>query len=299
MAQEKIPFVTIIVPTRDRYALLRQCLEALGGLDYPRERYKVVVVDDGSRDETRERMLQEETSGLRHAYIRLDGEQGVSAARNRGLSEAEGDLVAFVDDDCVVEQDWLKLIAEAFSVFPDAGAVGGSVLNPHDTPVGWASYILEFSTWFPIGKVRRIRDIPACNIAYRRSDIAGMSFRDMGKDAVYEDSIFNYQLRARGKAIIFDPRIKVHHYRSEDRLRRDGFLKSQQRYGRGFIRGGYEVHGVWGKLLLRVPVLNLICFRLVFVFMRCLKSQVFLKRFILLLPLIVAGEQERNKSWNE
>jgi glycosyltransferase involved in cell wall biosynthesis len=278
---------------------LRQCLEALGELDYPRERYKVIVVDDGSRDETRERMLKAETSGLHRTYVRLDGEQGVSAARNRGLGEAEGDLVAFVDDDCVAERDWLKLITGAFSVFPDAGAVGGSVLNPHDTPVGWASYILEFSMWFPVGKVRRIRDIPACNIAYRRCDIAGMSFRDMGKDAVYEDSIFNHQLRVRGKAIIFDPRIRVRHYRSEDRLRRDGFLKSQRRYGRGFIRGGYEVHGAWGKLLLHIPALNVVCPRLVFVFVRCLRSWFFLERFILSFPLIVAGEQERNKLWNE
>ncbi len=299
MFQKSFPFVTIIVPTHNRYNLLCQCLESLGKLDYPQERYKIIVVDDDSQDETQERMLQKESSGLRHTYVRLDGNQGVSTARNRGMALAEGDFVAFVDDDCVVEPDWLKLIAGTFGSFPDAGAVGGSILNPHNTPVGWASYILEFSMWFPIGGIRRIRDIPACNIVYRRSDIAGMSFKNMDKGCVYEDSIFNYQLRARGKAVIFNPRIRVYHYRTEDRLGREGFLKSQQRYGRGFIQGGYRVHGVWGRLLFHVSALSLACPRLVFVFTRCLRSRVFLKRFILSFPLIVAGEQERNRSRNE
>jgi len=299
MVQEKFPFMTIIVPTHNRHALLRRCLEALGKLDYPQERHKIVVVDDDSWDETQEIMLQGEISGLCHTYLRLDENQGASVARNRGMGAAEGDFVAFVDDDCVVERDWLKLIVGTFSSFPDAGAVGGSILNPHDTPIAWASYILEFSMWFPVGGIRRMRDIPACNIAYRRSDIAGMSFKNMGKGAVYEDGIFNYQLRSRGKKIIFNPRIRAHHYRSEDRLGIEGFLKSQQRYGRGFVRGGYGIHGVWGRLLLHLPALNLVCPRLVLVFIRCLRSRVFLKRFILSFFLIVAGEQERNRFWNE
>lgn len=299
MTQEKYPFVTIIVPTRNRYMLLRQCLEALEKIDYSPQRCRIIVVDDGSQDETQEGMLRRETSGLRCDYVRLDGNQGASQARNRGMAEAQGDLVAFVDDDCVVGRDWLKGITGTFNSFPEAGAVGGSILNPHDTLVGWASYILEFSMFFPVGGIRRIRDIPACNIAYRRRDIDGMNFKNMGLGAVYEDSIFNYQLRARGRDIIFNPRIGVYHYRSEDRLGREGFLKSQQRYGRGFVRGGYKVHGALGKLLLYLPALNLVCPRLVFVFIRCLRSRALLKRFILSFSLIVAGEQERNRSWNE
>ncbi len=295
MFQKEYPFFTIIVPTFNRYQLLRQCAASLAHLEYPEDRHKIIIVDDGSDDETRSWALQGGLSGLRCQYVRLEENQGVAAARNRGLNLAEGDFVAFLDDDCTVEGGWLKLVVKTFQSFPGAGAVGGSILNPQDDPVAWASYILEFSMWFPGGAARPMRDMPGCNIVYCRSAIAGMSFQDIGKDTVYEDSLFNHQLRMRGREIIFAPRIQVRHYRVKDRCGKEGFLKSQQRYGLGFIRGGYRVHGVWGRLLLRLSFFNLVCPRLFLVWGRCCRSWTLFTKFFSCFRLIVAGEWERNK----
>ncbi len=295
MTQKNHPFITVIIPTFNRYQLLRQCLEGLSRLDYPQDRYKIIVVDDGSDDGTQEGMRQDELFCVRHAYVRLETNQGVSSARNCGICLAEGDLVAFLDDDCVVDRDWLKLTVETFALFPQVAAVGGSIVNGQDDVLGWASYILEFSTWFPVGKARFMRNISTSSIVYRRHDVAGMSFPDLGKDAGYEDTMFNHELRARSRHIIFDPRIRVCHYRSSARCQKDGFLKSQRRYALGFIRGGYLAHGVLGQLLFRLSFLNLACPRLLLVLARCCRSGFLLMKFFSCFSLIVAGEWERNK----
>ena len=295
MIHEKLPFVTIVIPTFNREHLLQQCLDAVFKLDYPQDKYKVIVVDDGSDDETLGLMLRHKFFCGHHQYVRLDRNQGAAMARNAGIHLAEGDFIAFLDDDCLVDMDWLRLTIEAFELFHPVAAVGGGILNAQDDSVGWASYILEFSTWFPVGQARLICNMSTCNIVYRRCDIAGMSFGCLGKDAGYEDSIFNDQLRNRGKSLLFDPRIKVRHCRAEDRWYKGGFLASQRRYALGFIRGGYVIHGVWGKLLFNVPVLNLFCFRLILVFGRCCRSMFLLKKLFFCIGLVVWGEWERNR----
>lgn len=119
-------FVSVVIPTYRRHAQLAACLEALARQDYPRGRFEVVVVDDGSdappRDvveKFRERLdikLIEE----RHA--------GPGAARNAGARAARGELLAFTDDDCEPEAGWLRALVAAFA--HDMGAaVGGRTIN--------------------------------------------------------------------------------------------------------------------------------------------------------------------------
>jgi len=104
---ERWPMFSVVVCVYNGGERMPSCLEALEKLDYPN--YEVIVVDDGSTDHTAERVSA--FSDVR--YIRLD-HVGLSAARNRGMEEAKGEIVAYTDDDCQPDAGWLKWLAWSF-----------------------------------------------------------------------------------------------------------------------------------------------------------------------------------------
>lgn len=112
--------VSVVVPTYNRRALLRETLAALSRQDY--REYEVIVVDDGSVDGTRE-VVQREFPEAH--YVRLDRNRGCAAARNAGVQAARGEIVAFTDDDCVPPPDWLSRLAEGHVNHPEVVGVGG------------------------------------------------------------------------------------------------------------------------------------------------------------------------------
>ena len=97
------PLVSVIIPTYNRSAWLKECLDVLGRQTISRSRYEIIVVDDGSIDGTHEvaRLIK----GV--VYLHQQN-QGQAAARNLGLSVARGSIVAFTDDDCIPAKDWIE-----------------------------------------------------------------------------------------------------------------------------------------------------------------------------------------------
>lgn len=118
------PSVTVVVCTRDRAALLRGSLTAILKLDYPN--FDVLVVDNAPRTDETCKMVRDEFGDPR---IRLVTEPapGLSQARNAGLRHALGDIVAFTDDDVVVDGAWLREIAAGFERMPGTACVTGLV----------------------------------------------------------------------------------------------------------------------------------------------------------------------------
>ena len=99
--------VSIVIPTLNRADYLDGCLQALADLDYPRDRYEVVVVDGGSTDET-PAVVKKHAANFASLRLLVETKKGSSAARNFGFQHVEHDYVALTDDDAVVHQDWLK-----------------------------------------------------------------------------------------------------------------------------------------------------------------------------------------------
>lgn len=101
--------ISICICTYNRRAILEKCLRSLGQLVDPRpiHNLEIIVVDNNSKDGTAEFVAQL-TSSFRFPlkYV-FEGEQGLSAARNRAVAEAKGDYLAFLDDECIVSPDWL------------------------------------------------------------------------------------------------------------------------------------------------------------------------------------------------
>ncbi|XAS63713.1 glycosyltransferase [Micrococcaceae bacterium Sec5.8] len=122
--ESSTPSITVIVCTRDRVSQLRGAIGAILGLDYPN--FDVIIVDNAaSADETRE-LVRNEFPDPRLTLI-SEPRPGLSRARNAGMYRAGGDIVAFTDDDVVVDRYWLRGIAAGFEQAPDVACVTGLV----------------------------------------------------------------------------------------------------------------------------------------------------------------------------
>ena len=117
----RAPTVSVVVPTRNRADYLEVALTSLLSQDLP-EGCDVVVVDDGSTDSTAKVVRQ---IGGRHLPLAPPG--GLNAARNLGVRETQGSIVAFVDDDVWAPPGWLRALAQGAARHPEADAFGGPI----------------------------------------------------------------------------------------------------------------------------------------------------------------------------
>jgi GT2 family glycosyltransferase len=120
------PFFSIIIPTYQRPLQLATCLQALAKLDYPPERFEVIVVDDGSPTSL-ELAVAPFRRQINLAVIK-QANAGPATARNNGAKQTQGDYLAFTDDDCAPAPDWLQILAAVFKKNPDCLA-GGRIVN--------------------------------------------------------------------------------------------------------------------------------------------------------------------------
>jgi glycosyltransferase involved in cell wall biosynthesis len=125
--------ISVVIPTRNRCHLLRELLEAL--TRQARLPDEVLVVDNDSQDQTPDVVRQFATQ-LPITYLH-ERERGAGAARNRGIREAAGDVLAFTDDDCIPDRQWLHFIELSFLRDPSIGMVAGKV-TPDTSGASWA-----------------------------------------------------------------------------------------------------------------------------------------------------------------
>jgi GT2 family glycosyltransferase len=119
------PFVSVVVPTCGREALLRRALDSLSGVEYPR--FEIVVVDNRPDLPGTAALIAGRGAGNPPVRYVREPRRGVVHARNRGLVEARGEIVAFADDDVVVDRGWLRALVDDFAD-PRVVAVTGLVL---------------------------------------------------------------------------------------------------------------------------------------------------------------------------
>jgi O-antigen biosynthesis protein len=118
--------VSVVVATRDRPTELGHCLRSLIAQSHPADR--IVVVDDAPGGlETPATVIACDPAGTHLRYVEGEG-GGLAAAHNRGLLEVDTPIVAFTDDDVLVDQRWLEAIVEAFAIAPQVGCVTGMIL---------------------------------------------------------------------------------------------------------------------------------------------------------------------------
>ncbi|MBI5284212.1 MAG: glycosyltransferase [Chloroflexi bacterium] len=126
------PFVSIIVPTRNRAAYLRDVLGALSNQVYPVGRMEIIVIDNSSTDETEDVVRQAAVTGpFPVRYLRKQ-DDGPASSRNRGAEMATGEILAFTDSDCVPAPGWVRAAVARFD--PGVALVCGPILPVWDGP---------------------------------------------------------------------------------------------------------------------------------------------------------------------
>jgi glycosyltransferase involved in cell wall biosynthesis len=220
-ALPRYPKVSVVVCSYNGSKTLDGCLRSLEKLNYPD--YEVILVNDGSTDATAE-------IAARYPYIRYHHQvnRGLSVARNVGMNLARGEVIAYTDDDCFADEDWLYFLVGKLLDAKASGVGGPNLLPTKDGPVaacvsaspGTPAHILLDDTV--------AEHVPGCNMAFWADRLRAVG----GFDPVYtkagDDVDLCWRLQAEGDTIVYSPAAMVWHHR---RSTVAAYLKQQRGYG--------------------------------------------------------------------
>lgn len=227
------PFVSVVIPVKNAEVFLPKCLESLKNLNYPKDKYEVIISDSDSADRTKEVAV---SFGVQ--VVNASG-PSVCSARNSGFARAKGEIIAFSDADCVMDKDW---VLNSIKYFNDDNVccVGGPSLIPEDeTPFGKACGFIFSHRLFTggstyglsFGEVMDVAHNPGCNAIYRRSALEKvMPVNERFIEG--EDVMMNKALKDLGYRFLYTPDTKVWHYRSSTAKR---FWRQNFRYATGRV----------------------------------------------------------------
>lgn len=215
------PTFSVVICVYNAESTLRDCLEGVAALEYPR--FEVIVVDDGSTDGS---SAIAEDFDVR--LIRTDN-RGLSRARNTGIEAATGEIVAFIDGDARPDPHWLAYLAPAFASSDFVGMGGPNIQPSGDS---WMAECVAAAPGGPIHVLcsdREAEHIPGCNMAFRRSALLDIGGFDPHYRVAGDDVDLCWRLQERGWRLGFHAGAMVwHHHR--DSLA--AFWKQQRGYGK-------------------------------------------------------------------
>jgi GT2 family glycosyltransferase len=214
------PRVSVVVCSYNGGATLEQCLRSLRTLDYPD--YEVLVVDDGSTDDTQAILARfPEVRAVHQAN------QGLSVARNVGLRAATGAIIAYTDSDCFADRNWLTHLVHQLQHTGAAG-VGGPNLTPEDGRLAGCVAAAPGQPGHVLVSNQVAEHIPGCNMAFRREALLAVN----GFDPIYrkagDDVDLCWRLQQAGHWITFAPGAFVWHHRRQTPR---AYLRQQAGYG--------------------------------------------------------------------
>lgn len=217
----------MVIPTYGRPGQLAECLRSIAQLDYPRDRFEVIVVDDGGPTPL-DPVVAPFRTQVSLTLIRQRN-AGPSAARNAGAERASGEYLAFTDDDCLLDPGWLESLAGVWKESPDCMA-GGLTLNAAEgIPSATSQLIVDVVYRHYNADPAHARFVASNNMA-----LPARAFREIGgfdpSFRAAEDRDFCDRWIHRGHRIIYTPAAVVHHDRP---MNVAGFCRQHFHYGRG------------------------------------------------------------------
>lgn len=223
---ETYPKVSVIIPVRDQHEELMECVKSLILLDYPKDKIEIIVVDDGSKRPVLQVPSPPDTRIIRHTQSR-----GPAAARNTGAVNARGEILAFIDADCVAGKDWLRELVPFLQV-ARIGAVGGFVAGYYRK-----SFLDRYEeVCSPLNTGRRLIIetemestfyVPTANLLIRR-DVFMSTGGFNAELRIGEDVDLCWSMRNLGHTLLYVPFANIAH-KHRNRLR--DMLSRRARYG--------------------------------------------------------------------
>lgn len=197
--------ISVIVPVYNGAQTIASCLKALLNQTVPRSQYEVIVVDDGSTDETRE--------VVKRFDVRLLSQpnRGPAAARNFGASQARGEILLFTDADCVPKRDWIEAMLKPFADLEIVGAKGVYKTRQRELIARFVQIEYE-DKYDKMRKDKYIDFVDTYSAAYRKTVFEeNGGFDPTFPRASGEDVEFSYRLAQRGYKMVFVPQAVVYH----------------------------------------------------------------------------------------
>jgi len=203
------PYLSVVVPVKNGHTVLPRMLDALSHSHLPRESWELIVVDDGSTDDTV--AIASEYADL---VIRLPGRsRGPGYARNRGVERARGDCVVFLDADVLVRPDTLSRIAATMSTRTDVDALFGAYCDEPEAAGVVSKYRNLLHHYTHAQEPGEAQTFWAGCGCVRRSVFVAVGMYDEWRFSrpQIEDVELGYRLSAHGYRILLQPEIQVTH----------------------------------------------------------------------------------------
>jgi len=242
-------YLSVIIPTRNRANLLNKALTSLVNQTYPQQNFEVIVIDNGSTDNTKE-IVESYIQLIPQIHYIFEPEPGLHRGRHAGLNAASGDILVYGDDDIEAFPTWLEGIAESFSD-PSVALVGGNNLPRYESkPPEWVEQLWQKTPWGITNPHYSLIDfgqegreispyyVYGCNFSIRKKTLAEiggfhpdsmpehlLKYRGDGETAV------SNTILKRGFRTQFNPKASVYHYVSNQRMK-FSYLKK-----RGYLQG--------------------------------------------------------------
>ena len=244
--------VSVIVATRNRCAPLAETLEAMTRLVVPPAlAWELIIVDNGSTDDT-PALLDRYRARLPLRAV-VEPVAGLSVARNAGLHVARGEVIAFTDDDCVVDPHWLTALWNEFASDPELAALGGRVelYDPRDWPITIRTSRVRERFVSPL---QLSTLIAGCNMAFTRRtiELVGTFDTTLGAGTRVggaEDMDFLYRAFRRALKIVYVPEVLVYHHHGRRTAAQVARLRRNYTLGRGALLCKYLLRADGGMLL--------------------------------------------------
>ncbi len=224
--------LTAIICTYNRAKYIGPLLESIAANDLPKTEYEILLVDNNCTDNTREicDIFAATHPDVQFSYT-TEPEQGLSAAKNRGIKEAKGDIIVYIDDDALIDSWYLRTYAEWFAAHPETMACGGPIEPLYETtePEWMTPYTKALLTaWMNYGT--KVREYPhgrypgGGNVAYRKSvfDQVGLFNTALGRKGgnlmgSEEKDIFD-KMHSQNMQILYLPTPVLHHIIPQTKL---------------------------------------------------------------------------------
>jgi glycosyltransferase involved in cell wall biosynthesis len=293
MAEQPLVSIIITSYTMDRLADVCELLDSIRAQTY--DNTETIFVAERSRELEQKVRIHALESRLHHVKVVFnDGEPGASAARNLGIQQANGEIIAFVDDDAVLFPDWADEMVKTYADDSVIAVTGLSYPLWEGLPADWLPeefyWIISCTGWSRWQKITEVRNIWLQNASFRREAFKSAGLIDLGlgpRDAVqgfkgreFKEGIISEEIelslrikRATGKRIVGNPAVRIKHRVNGSRLKL-GYI-TRWAYWTGYSKhktkqylAGADDHLLWqehellNRILVRLlPEISLAFFR--------------------------------------
>lgn len=256
---------SVVIPTFNQSVILRFCLASLAKVEFDPDAFEVLVIDNGSTDNTKG-VTESYTGMIRNLHYHYCAEPGLMAARHMGCDEAKGHILCYLDQDSLVTKEWLQGMAESFSR-DDVVIAGGPCIPKYEAPPpDWIGYFWCETGYGKINGFLSLGDfgnefkmispgyIYGCNYALRKRILLeyGGTLPDVYPPGMYQyigigESGLSFKLQRKGFLAAYNPKARIDHLIPSSRLTLDYFCA--RRYYNGIHESYQDVrrkHGMNG-----------------------------------------------------